>query len=78
VRPITRGHRSKRADAPGDEEIDLLLRRLARAEAGDGQVVLVSGEPGLGKSCITAALEERLHAQAAYPCALFLLALSSG
>jgi len=29
-----------------DEEIDLLLRRWARAKVGDGQVVLVSGEPG--------------------------------
>jgi len=44
-----------------DEEIGLLLRRWARAKAGEGQVVLVSGEPGLGKSRITAVLEERLH-----------------
>jgi DNA-binding winged helix-turn-helix (wHTH) protein/class 3 adenylate cyclase/predicted ATPase len=46
-----------------EEEIDLLLRRWARAKAGDGQIMLVSGEPGVGKSRITAAFEERLHAE---------------
>jgi class 3 adenylate cyclase len=45
-----------------DEEIDLLLRRWARVKAGDGQVVLISGEPGLGKSRLTAALGNRLRA----------------
>ena len=46
-----------------DEEIELLLRRWTRAKAGDGQVVLVSGDPGFGKSRVTAELEERLYAE---------------
>jgi predicted ATPase len=45
------------------EELDLLLRRWSKAKSGEGQVVLLSGEPGIGKSRLTAALLERLAAE---------------
>jgi class 3 adenylate cyclase len=43
-----------------DEEIELLLRRWGQAKADDGQVVLISGEPGIGKSRIAQTVVERL------------------
>ena len=43
-----------------EEELELLLRRWSKAKSGEGQVVLLSGEPGIGKSRLTAALLERL------------------
>jgi predicted ATPase len=55
-----------------EEELELLLRRWSRAKTGEGQVVLLSGEPGIGKSRLTAALLERLatepHTRLRYFC----------
>ena len=54
-----------------EEELELLLRRWERAKAGAGQVVLISGEPGLGKSRITVALQDRLRGEPHIPLRYF-------
>src|SRR3984957_7283032 len=55
-----------------EEELEILLRRWSKAKSGQGQVVLLSGEPGIGKSRLTAALMERLaggqHTRLRYFC----------
>ena len=55
-----------------EEELEILLRRWSKAKTGEGQVVLLSGEAGIGKSRLTAALMERLagepHTRLRYFC----------
>jgi len=57
-------HESKLTPLFGrDEEIELLLRRWRGVSQGEGRVVVLTGEPGIGKSHITLALQERLLAE---------------
>src|SRR4051794_26642188 len=48
---------------PRDKEMELLLGRWAQAKAGKGRVALLSAEPGIGKSRLTATLQQRLWAE---------------
>jgi len=58
-----------------DGELALLMQRWRRAQAGEGQMVLVTGEAGIGKSRIADALCERLageaHIRVRYQCSPF-------
>src|SRR5262245_41413771 len=48
-----------------EEELGLLHRRWDQAQAGEGQVVLLSGEPGIGKSRLVQTLKEQVLAEGA-------------
>src|SRR5271167_397642 len=66
-------HGSGLTDLVGrEEELELLLRRWTKAKSGEGQVVLLSGEGGIGKSRLTAALLESVatepHTRLRYFC----------
>jgi class 3 adenylate cyclase/predicted ATPase len=54
------------------EEVEILVRRWRLAEHGEGQVVLLSGEPGIGKSRLTRVLLEQIadepHTRLRYQC----------
>ena len=64
-------HASGLTDLVGrEEELELLLRRWSKAKSGEGQVVLLSGEAGIGKSRLTAALLERLALSRTRACAI--------
>ena len=60
-----------------EEELGLLQRRWAQAKEGAGQVVLLSGEAGIGKSRLVQTLKEQVAGRGSDPHRVSLLALSS-
>jgi predicted ATPase len=79
LRPLTLVRRSVKGPNPDrltpfrgrEEELRRLLRAWRLAAAGEGQVVLLSGEAGIGKSRIVRELSERLKGQRCTPLSHF-------
>src|SRR5262249_45124368 len=61
-----------------EEELELLLRRWEQAKRGEGRVILLTGEPGIGKSRIARALRDRLKSDPHTPLGYFCSPLHQG
>jgi hypothetical protein len=67
-------HTSELTELVGrDEELELLMRRWSKAKSGEGQVALLSGEPGIGKVSAHCRAAGTPCSRAAYALALLLL-----
>lgn len=62
-RAVVRAYQATAVAAMQPEEIGLLLRRWEQAQAGHGQVVLLSGEAGIGKSSLVEMLRAQVREQ---------------
>jgi hypothetical protein len=75
IHAVSRFEALRSAETPlvgREEELELLSRRWKQARGGEGRVVLISGEPAIGKSRLTAELQQRIetepHARLRYFC----------